>query len=157
MGARRYEDLEAWQLCREFLTGVAVVLRRRSPSEDYDLHGQLRSASRSACRNLAEGFGRYSPKEFAPFVRIARGSLTEMGEHLRDAQAAGWLIHDEFEVLMALRERCIGATTNLHAYLTRAAQARFDPSRRPNGNNLPARTLNPRTLNPRTPEQNPAP
>jgi peroxiredoxin Q/BCP len=80
-----------------------------------------------------------------------------MGEHLRDAEAAGWLIKDEFETLMALRECALGATTNLHAYLTRAAQARFDPSRRPNGKNLPAGTPNPRTLNPRTPEQNPAP
>lgn len=162
MGARQYEDLEAWQLCREFLTGVAAVLRRHVPAEDFDLHNQMRSASRSACRNIAEGFGRYYPKEFAPFVRIARGSLSEMGEHLRDAEAAGWLIDDEFEALMTLRDRALGATTNLHAYLTRAARARFDPSASPKGKNLPARTQNPRTPNPRTPnpgtpEQNPAP
>lgn len=105
MGARQYEDLTAWQLCRQFATGVAVVLRRHTPAEDYDLYEQMRSASRSPCRNIAEGFGRFFPKEFASFVRIARGSLSEMGEHLRDADAAGWLIDDEFTALMTLRDR----------------------------------------------------
>jgi peroxiredoxin Q/BCP len=161
MGARRYEDLEVWQLSRQFADRVAEVLRRQKASDDFDLYNQMRSASRSPCRNIAEGFGRFFPREFAPFVRIARGSLSEMGEHLRDAAAAGWLADDEFETLMRLRHRCLGAATNLHAYLSRAAKSRSDPQSPTTGTNRPS-TQNPRTQNPRTPkpstqEQNPAP
>jgi four helix bundle protein len=102
----------------------------------------MRSASRSPCRNLAEGFGRYFPKEFAPYVRIARGSLSEMGEHLRDAHGAGWIGAEEFASLMQLRDRALGATTNLHAYLTRAAASRFDPATPNTGTPLPTNPKN---------------
>jgi 23S rRNA-intervening sequence protein len=44
----------------------------------------IKSANRSdpPKRNTSEGFGRYHPKEFARFLRIAAGSLQETKNHL---------------------------------------------------------------------------
>jgi four helix bundle protein len=110
MGAKRYEELEAWQLCRQLADEVAALLTTRKASADFDLFNQLKSASRAPCRNIAEGFGRYYPKEFAPFLRIAKGSLLETGEHLRDARGAGWTTTDREAELIRLRDRAVAAT-----------------------------------------------
>lgn len=117
VGARRYEELDAWQLSRQLADEVALILATRKASDDFDLFNQLRSASMSSCRNIAEGFGRFYPKEFAQFLRIARGSLLETGEHLRDARAAGWIDAAREADLVRLRDRAVGATTRLIRYL----------------------------------------
>lgn len=93
MGASRYEELEAWQLCRQLADEIAALLATRKPSDDFDLFNQLKSASRTSCRNVAEGFGRYYPKEFAPFT-----------------------IEREAE-LIRLRDRAVAATVRLLKYL----------------------------------------
>lgn len=131
MGARRYEELEAWQLCRQLADLVAGVLAARKQSDDFDLFNQLRSASRSPCRNIAEGFGRYYPREFAQFLRIAKGSLLELGEHLRDARAAGWITPAREEELVRLRDRAVGAIIRLLRYLdSQPPQGPIRPGRR---------------------------
>ena len=117
MGASRYEELEAWQLCRQLADEIAALLATRKPFDDFDLFNQLKSASRASCRNIAEGFGRYYPKEFAPFLRIAKGSLLETGEHLRDARGAGWITIEREAELIRLRDRAVAATVRLLKYL----------------------------------------
>jgi len=117
VGVRRYEELDAWKLSRQLADEVAQVLKARKPSDDFDLFNQLRSATRSSCRNIAEGFGRFYPKEFAQFLRIARGSLLETGDHLRDARTAGWIDASREAELVRLRDRAVGATTRLIRYL----------------------------------------
>ena len=134
MGARRYEDLEAWQLCRQLADEVAALLATRQASDDFDLFDQLKSASRSPCRNIAEGFGRYYPKEFAPFLRIAKGSLLETGEHLRDARGARWITAEREGELIRLRDRAIAATVRFLAYLeSDPPQGPHRPDRKPRG------------------------
>jgi four helix bundle protein len=57
---------------------VIQLTERDGIRSDGDFCGQARRAANSACRNLAEGFWRYSHREFAHFVNIARGSLGEL-------------------------------------------------------------------------------
>ena len=149
MGARRYEDLDAWRLSRELADEIAAIVRANSDSNDFDLLNQLRSASRSPCRNIAEGFGRFQPRDFAQFLRIARGSLYELGELLRDARAAGWIDQATVQRLTLLRNRAAGAVTQLLRYL---ATAKPPGSSRPTQKRDGSRT----TRDPRT-RQNPEP
>jgi len=54
---------------------------------------QIRDAASSAPRNIAEGFGRYKPREFSQYLRIANGSLMETSNHLRDGVDRRYFTH----------------------------------------------------------------
>ena len=53
-------------------------MSKKLPNNEYDMKDNFIRAARSATRNIAEGFGRFSFKENVHFCRIARGSLYEL-------------------------------------------------------------------------------
>ena len=75
MGVRRFEDLVAWQLAWDLREKVFAFTDKPRAARDVKFCGQIREATRSAAANTAEGFGRFYPREFARFLRIAAGSL----------------------------------------------------------------------------------
>jgi four helix bundle protein len=77
MIARRFEDLVCWQLARELERRVIAMIASQPARDDFDFCRQIRKSASSAPRNIAEGFGRFLPGDFAKFVRTARGSLEE--------------------------------------------------------------------------------
>ena len=81
VGARSFTELDAWQLANELKLAVYVLIRSREVQRDVEFRNQLRNAAASAPRNLAEGFGRYFPREFSQYLRIANGSLMETSNH----------------------------------------------------------------------------
>ena len=72
----------AWQLANQLKMNIDGYLakpafkRRLSSANDSD------DAARSGPRNIAEGFARFKHKEFAQFVRIAKGSEAGVLNHL---------------------------------------------------------------------------
>jgi four helix bundle protein len=87
--ARRYTDLDAWKLANEVRERAERLTTARGFAQHSWLHSQLDRASHSACANIAEGFGRYKPKVFANSLRISRGSLLEVQDHLQKARNLG--------------------------------------------------------------------
>jgi four helix bundle protein len=85
--------------------------------QDRKLCDQIRESARSAPCNLAEGFGRFKPREFAHFARIARASLVETLNHLEEALEHGYVKPEEAESLSRLTKRALKATTRLLRYL----------------------------------------
>ena len=59
--------------------------------ELYGLTSQMRRAAVSVASNIAEGKGRYSPKEFVQFLYRARGSLLELQTQLFIARELNYL------------------------------------------------------------------
>ena len=72
---------------------------------------------RSAPRNIAEGFGRYRHKEFAQFVRIAKGSMAEVLDHFIDAVDNGYLAEAELPGHEYACKRALKAINGLIRYL----------------------------------------
>jgi four helix bundle protein len=77
------------------LVRVVYDLTRLFPKEEtYGLASQLRRAAVSVPSNLAEGAARDGAKEFARFLAMARGSLSEMETQLLIAVDLGYLAPD---------------------------------------------------------------
>ena len=122
MVVRKFEDFVAWQLARELERRVYVITEAGPASRDVEFCRQIRKSSSSAPRNIAEGFGRYLPGDFARFVRNAVGSLNETRDHLDAGLERGYLPTDIHAELTLLARRATGTSVNLAKYLDRRKQ-----------------------------------
>ncbi|HEY7287783.1 MAG TPA: four helix bundle protein [Vicinamibacterales bacterium] len=120
MIVRRFEDLVVWQLAVRIKEEVLAIIARRPAANDVKFCDQIRESARSAPRNIAEGFGRYYPKEFGRFLRIALASLHETKNHLHDGHAHRYITDEEYERLVRTTLRAIKAGNRLAAYLRTA-------------------------------------
>ena len=82
MVAKDSTELVAWQLAQELNEFMHNVTNRQALARDFDSCRQVNDAAESAPRNIAEGFGRFAPREFAQFLRIAIGSEFETRSHI---------------------------------------------------------------------------
>ncbi|MCC7177215.1 MAG: four helix bundle protein [Acidobacteria bacterium] len=126
MGAKHFTDLVAWQLSHKLKVEVDAILARPAAQRDGRFCAQASDAARSAPRNLAEGFGHFSHREFARFVRIARASLQETQNHLIDARDKGVVTNEEFDRLWKLSDEALAVVTGLFKYLTAGRKGRHE-------------------------------
>ncbi len=100
----KFEDIKAWQKARQLTKTIYAETVKGDFAKDYALRDQIRRASISIMSNIAEGFGRFSDKEFANFLNIAKGSATEVQSHLYVALDLNFLSGKKFEHLYALSD-----------------------------------------------------
>ena len=117
--ARAFTELDCWQLSEQFKLALYELVDRDPAKKDLKFRDQVRDAAASAPRNIAEGFGRRTDKEFARYLDVARGSLNECQNHLRDAVDRGYLNDPEFSSLLTLSKRAAGAVAGLQRWLRR--------------------------------------
>jgi four helix bundle protein len=86
-----YRDLIAWRKATELALQIYRSTQRFPRDEIYGLTAQMRRAAVSVASNIAEGKGRYSPKEFVQFLYHARGSLTELETQVFIARELNYL------------------------------------------------------------------
>ena len=96
---KRFEDLKAWQLAREFRKAVYKISKSFPKSEQYALAPQIRRAAISITANIAEGHGRYHFQENTQFCRISRGSINEVLDHLYAALDEKYINQQTFDKL----------------------------------------------------------
>lgn len=95
-----FEDLDIWKRAVEFADEVIDVAEKlNSTRQHYRLIEQLEAAATSVSMNIAEGKGRYSKKEFAQYLYIARGSLFETVTLLKIFEKRGWIDNNRGEPL----------------------------------------------------------
>ena len=116
-GARHFTELIVWQLADQHRVEVFSLSERTSLRTDYKLHGQIDDAADSVCRNIAEGFGSESHREFARFLRIARRSLNEVQDGFRSALIKRHVTEDELKAARSLQRRLYAALSKLIKYL----------------------------------------
>jgi four helix bundle protein len=106
MGRPHYR-LDAWKVAMEIVKDVYVLSRRFPKDEVYGLTSQIRRSAVSIPSNIAEGAGRNGTKEFAQFLGVAMGSLSELDTQLLIAVDLGYVeeghpIFDKAEQLSSL-------------------------------------------------------
>jgi len=126
---RTFEDLEVYQMAREFRKVMYGVARRLPDFEKFGLTSQVRRAAVSLTNNIAEGHGRYHFLEQIKFTLQARGSLEELIDDVNVCDDESYLPKNEVPPLKQqgwrlyqlingyiryLRERKAGASLALH-------------------------------------------
>jgi four helix bundle protein len=124
MGARTYRELVVFQRSAELRRRVLALLATADASRDRRLCEQVRDAVRSPPRNIAEGFGRYNPAEFAQFLDVAIASLDELDNHLRDGVETGLFLTEPAAEAIRLGAQCRWMIVRLRTYLRRQAARR---------------------------------
>ena len=81
-GGSTFEDLEVYQVAREFRKRMYGVARRLPDIEKFGLASQIRRAALSLTNNIAEGHGRYHYLDQIKFTLQSRGSLEELIDDL---------------------------------------------------------------------------
>ena len=101
MAITRFEDIEAWQQARTLAGEVYALCRAGDLARDRGHRDQMQRAAVSVMANIAEGFGRQGRKELIQFLKIARGSCTELQSHFYLAKDAELLTAEQFSALQA--------------------------------------------------------
>lgn len=90
-----FRRLTVYQHAKVLALNVHNTIKRFPREETYALSDQLRRASSSVMFNIAEGFGRYAPKDRVKFLDIANGSLMEVASELELAETFGYISTEE--------------------------------------------------------------
>jgi len=102
-----FEDLEVYQVAREFRRAMYRVAKRLPDEERFGLCSQIRRAAVSLTNNIAGGHGRFHFLEQIKFMLQARGSLEELlddlnictdenyrpAEEIEKLKSEGWRVH----------------------------------------------------------------
>jgi four helix bundle protein len=134
-GWKDFTEIAAWQHARALKLQVDVLLRKPDIASQFKFRSQVADAARSGPRNIAEGFARFSNKDFARFVRMAKASEAEVINHLIDALDQGMITEDEFAATRHLARRAMGAAIGLIRHLE-ATSGPMPPHRKPRNRNL---------------------
>lgn len=73
-----FEGLDCWQSAKELTIIIYSICDNAEFRTEFTAKDQLKRAALSSMNNIAEGFGRFSKKEFIRFLNICTASLDEV-------------------------------------------------------------------------------
>jgi four helix bundle protein len=94
-----FEDLEVYQVAREFQRAMYRAAKRLPQEEKFGLTVQIRRAAVSLTNNIAEGHGRFHFLEQIKFMLQSRGSLEELLDDLNVCEDEAYLPIQDIESL----------------------------------------------------------
>lgn len=96
-----FRNLEIWKKAILLANSIYAVTKNFPKPEIYGLCNQMQRAAVSISSNIAEGYRRNSNKEFALFLRYARGSAGELESQLEIARLQNYINQEEYNGLTA--------------------------------------------------------
>jgi four helix bundle protein len=131
----RHHGLVAWQRADDLYIDIHKTAKTALPADErFELSAQLRRAAYSVPANLVEGFARNPGRERLQFLRIAWGSLAEVGYGLHVARRLQYLDEKRYQDL----DSAVRAVAAPLLGLIRAERNRIIASHRPSSQ--PARS-----------------
>lgn len=86
-----HKKLDLWKVAMELVVQVYEITDRYPKDERFSLTDQTRRAAISVPSNIAEGAARQTKKEFANYLHMAQGSLSELDTQLELARKLKYL------------------------------------------------------------------
>lgn len=96
---KRFEDINAWKKARLLTKEIYLISSNGEFARDFELRSQLRRSSVSIMANIAEGQGRRTDKDFANFLNMSLGSVSESKSHIYLALDLNYVDQTQFEDL----------------------------------------------------------
>jgi four helix bundle protein len=131
MTYKGYKELECYKQARELRIHVAAIVKKFPPHERFLLTSQVVDSSRSATRNIAEGYGRYTYTDTRHFFIIARGSITETMEHFTTAFDEKYITDGELKLGEEKCELVFKLINGYIAYLDKSKGSRKPQTENP--------------------------
>ena len=92
---RKHHELVAWQVSIDLVGDLYRMTETFPAKETYGLASQIRRAAISVPSNIAEGAARTTKREFAHYLSMARGSVSEIDTQLTIAKQLDYIHNDE--------------------------------------------------------------
>ncbi|MDD3375293.1 MAG: four helix bundle protein [Candidatus Omnitrophica bacterium] len=126
MKINKFEDIQAWQESR-ILTRKIYELSEsnKSFSKDLRFKSQITSCAVSVMSNIAEGFSRGGNKEFARFLFISKGSLSELQSQLYIALDLKYITKKDFDEVFQLSDKTARLISKFISYLKNTINAKI--------------------------------
>lgn len=84
------KELDVWRRSVDVAVELYKLTSTFPESEKFGITNQMRRAAVSIPSNIAEGSGRYHPKDFIHFLRIADGASAELETQLIISEKIGF-------------------------------------------------------------------
>lgn len=113
----RFEDLKCWQAARKLVHEIYGLAETGKLVRDYDTKSQLKRAALSSMSNIAEGFGKFSNREFIRYLDIAQSSALEVKSITYVLMDMDYIIEEKLNELHQLIDDTRNLTLALIKYL----------------------------------------
>ena len=113
VGVRRFQDLRAWQFSTALCVAVHEITKSGPAYDDEEFRDQIRDAAKSAPALIAEGFTRFTTREFVRYLRMARAELAEVQSALEVGDQMRYFPNASFERTKPLADQAMATTTAL--------------------------------------------
>ena len=110
---KSFRDLEIWQRGVRLVEDIYRATEGFPEKETYCLTLQIRKSAVSIPSNIAEGFARYSGKEFRQFLYVTLGSCAEASTQIDIAVRLNYIKKREADKLLDEREQLSKMTMSL--------------------------------------------
>lgn len=113
----KFEDLRCWQEARHLVREIYLISEEGKLAKDFDTKNQIRRAALSAMNNIAEGFGKFSSKEFIRYLDIANNSASEVKSILYVLLDLKYMDQEKIETLQRKADEVKALTLALLRYM----------------------------------------
>ena len=128
---KSFQELECWKLAFKVKMAVREILKSLPKHEQYDIIDNMRRASRSCTRNIAEGFGRFHYQEKIQFCRVSRGSMFEIWDDIITCYEDKYIDQVKYNQTVELIQHALKVLNGYISYLERT-KAEDNNLREPN-------------------------
>ena len=139
----KLEELVAYQLAMQLKADVLALVYNSPAQHDSKFASQLSDAVCSVPSNLSEGYYRFSPADFATFVKYSRSSLQEVRTRLPDGVAKRYYRQQDIAPMLELAERLARVLGGLYFSLRRQAESKRQERKGSRGTNTSPRPKRP--------------
>lgn len=111
---RGFKELKCWQEGRELRKCISNLSKTFPDSEEYLLVSQMNRAARGITANIAEGYGRFTYTDTRHFFIQARGSVTELMDHVTVAVDEQYITE---EIASSIEKQCESVFKLINGYI----------------------------------------